>query len=542
LPRRGWVRVAPLLFFAVLTIVHTWPLASDPGHLGRDDADTRLNAWIVSWVAHQLPREPTRLFDANIFFPERRALAFSEPLLPPGVCAIAPRALGASAMLTYNLLLMAGFFLTGLAGYALGRGLTGDRLAGLLAGSLVAFGPHTLTRLAHLQAHWLVTLPLGLLALDAVIRRRTWGAAVALGGCVALLAMTSGYGLALGVVAVVAAWLARADEWWRDWRRLAPRLVGGVVLSLALAVPVLLPYWHVVEEQGIQRESSEAASLAALPTTFLASPSRLHLPLWSHHFDRPQGGTYFPGVIALSLAALALLAGGGWRQPRARMLVGVALAGGLLALGPATPLYAVFQHVFPPMKGLRDPSRFAALVVLGVGVLAALGLATLRRRLSGRWRLAVPLALIGIANVETLCAPYPFTPYAGESAIYARLAREPHRVALAEFPFYAGDGSYLNAGYVLASTTHWTPLVNGYAGIPLRAFPQRAEILRHFPRPSAIEELQRLGVSHFIVHLRRYRLKRQPRIVGILEQRDDVEWVATGPDGERLYRLTSSSP
>ncbi len=533
--------LGPLLFFILLTVIHTWPLASDPAHLGRDDADTRLNAWIVSWVAHQLPREPTRLFDANIFFPERRALAFSEPLIPPGVAAIVPRALGASAVLTYNLLLMAGFVLTGLAGYALGRGLTGDGLAGLLSGSLVAFGPHTLTRLSHLQAHWLVTLPLALLALDASMRRRTWGPALALGVCVALLAMTSGYGLALGVAATVAAFLARLDEWWRHWRRLTPRLAAGALLSVLLAIPVLLPYWHVVEEQGVSRDAAEAASLAALPTTFLASPSRLHLP-WSHHFDRPQGGAYFPGVVALVLAGVALFAAGGWREPRARMLVGVAVAGGLLALGPATPLYAAFQHVFPPMKGLRDPSRFAALVVVGVGVLAALGLARLRRRLSGPWRAALPLVLIATANAETLCAPFPSTPYEGESPIYARLAREPQRVALAEFPFYAGDGSYLNAGYVLASTTHWTPLVNGYAGIPVRGYAQRAEILSHFPRPSSLEELRRLGVSHFIVHLRRYRQQRQPRIADILEQLDDVAWVATGPDGERLYRLTSSSP
>jgi hypothetical protein len=411
----------------------------------------------------------------------------------------------------------------------------------LLAGSLVAFGPHTLTRLSHLQVHWLVTLPLALLALDASIRRRTWVPALLLGACVALLAMTSGYGLAMGVAAIGAAFVARVAEWWRHWRRLSPRLVAGAVLSVLLAVPVLLPYWRVVEEHGVRRDSAEAASLAALPTTFVASPSRLHLP-WSHHFDRPQGGAYFPGVTALVLAGVALFAAGGWRRPRVRMLVGVALAGALLALGPSTPLFAAFRTVFPPMKGLRDPSRFAALFVLGVGVLAALGLAALRRRLPGRWGLTVPVGLIALANAEALCAPFDFEPYGSESAIYARLAGEPHRVALAEFPFYAGDGSHLNAGYVLASTTHWTPLVNGYAGIPVRGFAERAEVLRHFPRPSALEELQRLGVSHFIVHLGRYRDWRQPRIVDILEHRGDVKWVATGPSGARLYRLRSPAP
>ena len=88
---RAAARLGVVAFFAVLTVAQTWPLASDPAHLVRDNADVELNAWIVSWIAHQLPRDPAHLFDANIFYPDRRVLAFSEPLLPPGVLAIAPR-------------------------------------------------------------------------------------------------------------------------------------------------------------------------------------------------------------------------------------------------------------------------------------------------------------------------------------------------------------------------------------------------------------------------------------------------------------------
>jgi hypothetical protein len=306
---------------------------------------------------------------------------------------------------------------------------------------------------------------------------------------------------------------------------------------------VLLPYWHVVEEHGIRIDTSDLASSAALPTTFLATPANFHFELWSHAFDRPQGGAYFPGGTALALAALALAVGRGGRDPRVRMFVAVALAGGLLALGPATPLYAAFQAVFPPMRGLRDPSRFGALVVLGVGFLAALGLAAVRQRLPRRGRIALPLFLIALANLEVLCAPFDFTPHEGFSSIYSRLAAEPRRVALAEFPFHGGETDYLNVPYVLASTTHWTPLVNGYSGVAPPGFRERAEILRHFPDPAALEELNRLGASHIVVHLGRYRLAaRRQRILDFLEQRDDVAWVATAPGGERLYRLASPSP
>jgi hypothetical protein len=50
--------------FMGLTILETWPLATDPARLSRNDsADTVLNEWILSWVVHQAPRDPFHLFD-----------------------------------------------------------------------------------------------------------------------------------------------------------------------------------------------------------------------------------------------------------------------------------------------------------------------------------------------------------------------------------------------------------------------------------------------------------------------------------------------
>ena len=70
----------------LLAVAHTWPLALDPGRYSRNDnADAELNAWILAWVAHQLPRDPLNLFEANIFYPAHDSLAFSEPLIVPAL-------------------------------------------------------------------------------------------------------------------------------------------------------------------------------------------------------------------------------------------------------------------------------------------------------------------------------------------------------------------------------------------------------------------------------------------------------------------------
>src|SRR4051812_22492727 len=89
--------VAALAAFALLAVVHTWPLARDPAHLSRNDnGDAVLNTWTIAWVAHQLPRHPLRLFDANIFYPERLTLAYSEAMIVQSVLAMPVLAAGGS--------------------------------------------------------------------------------------------------------------------------------------------------------------------------------------------------------------------------------------------------------------------------------------------------------------------------------------------------------------------------------------------------------------------------------------------------------------
>ena len=67
-------------------------------------------------VAHQLPRSPAHLFDANIFYPERDTLAFSEPLIVPALMGAPLQWLGASPVFTFNIVLLLGFTLTAWAG------------------------------------------------------------------------------------------------------------------------------------------------------------------------------------------------------------------------------------------------------------------------------------------------------------------------------------------------------------------------------------------------------------------------------------------
>ena len=98
---------------------------------------------------------------------------------------------------------------------------------------------------------------------------------------------------------------------------------------------------------------------------------------------------------------------------RVLMLAAIAATGVVLSLGIRTPVYGWLFHVFPPMQGLRAAARFGNLFLLGMAGLAGLGLAGLRRQLPARRALVLAVVLVGLANLESLRAPFPYTPFDG---------------------------------------------------------------------------------------------------------------------------------
>src|SRR5262249_39844182 len=144
-----------------------------PAHLSRNDnADTVLNEWTLAWVAHQLPRDPRHLFDANIFYPNRLTLAYSEAMIVQSILAMPILALGGTPVLAYNLVLMAGFALTGGAFWLLIWRWTGSAAAAYIGGALAAFNAHVLVELPHLQFLHAEFFALILFAVDRVIVSR----------------------------------------------------------------------------------------------------------------------------------------------------------------------------------------------------------------------------------------------------------------------------------------------------------------------------------------------------------------------------------
>ena len=444
----------------------------------------------------------------------------------------------------YNLLLLAGFTLTGVAGYVMLMAWTGDRTAAVLAGSLLAFNAHTLTRFPHLQAIHVAALPLAVWMLDRVILGGRWRDALGLAACVVLAASTSGYLTVFTVCALAVAAVVRAPEWWGDRAGRFVRRVGAAAVGAVIVlIPLLWPYWRVAIEQGLARDLGDVRAYSASWWSYLATAGRLHYDLWSSDVlgHRTQDAL-FPGVAAVALSLVGVTVGGGWGGGRQRMLVAIGVLGLILSFGPATPVYGWAAAVFPPIAGLRGAARFGYLPLFAVAALAGFGLAALRSRLPLRPVAvrAVTIGLVVLAGIEACRAPIPYTAFTGIPRVYELIAADPVEGAVLELPLHPAPHTDFNAVYMLASTVHWRPLVNGYSGYEPASYERIRERVRTFPAASALLELRRLDVRYIVLHLEWYREPLRRALMEAIAVEPSLQLIAIEKE-IRLYRLLEAA-
>ena len=523
-----------------MAVLHSWPLARDPAHLARlDNDDASLNTWVIAWVAHILPREPLRLFEAPIFYPEPHTLAYSEHLIVPAVMGAPLLWLGASPVTVHNLLLIAGLAFSGWAMCLVMTRWTGSVSAGVAAGLLYAFNAHVLTRFAHLQAQHVEFLPVMLYAFDRVLTGGARRHTLLLAAAFILQSLCCNYLLVFGTFALVAAAAVRWNEWVAAHRSVRMQLVLAGSISVVALSPFLWPYYEVGRDQGLFRTVDEVARYSAGWREYLSTGGRLHYDWWSHFFFDDSGTALFPGLTALTLAAIAVVTGAAWIDPRARMALAIGFVGFALSLGMTLPGYGWLHEHVPLLAGLRNAARWGWLGLAALSMLAGFGVAALEKLWahSARraWWPAVATVICALATAEAIRTPVAYTPFEGIPHIYDRLAREAD-VVLAEFPFYSGRAVSRNGPYVLANTRYFKPLVNGYSGFEPPPFEARSHILDHFPADDALEELRRLHVTYVTVHVKAFEQRHGAGALAAVEHAASLRLVAD-QDGIRLYHL-----
>ena len=532
-------RLAIVAGFMLVTIVLTAPLtwrvaAGGPINTG----DGQMSIWNVAWVARALVSDPLHVFDANIFAPHRNTLAYSEANLVAGALAIPTWWATHHPYVTYNVTVFLAYLLSALFTFGLVTHLAGDRRAAGVSALLFAFAPFVIVRYAHIQLLMVWSLPLALWAMHRFVEERTVARTLLLSAALVVAGLSSGYygffaGTAVGLGFV---YYGVRRGLWRQPRYLLLCALCVIAAGLAIA-PFFLPYLSVPRTGDPFRTLDEAARYSADWGGYLTSTTHLHrllldpiVPLDRARFPER---VLFPGLVCLSLAALALVltwrradAGGTDRLhllPPERETAGfyglVVLVAGWLSFGPRAGLYALAFRVVPAWWLMRAPARYIVLIGLSLAVLAGLALAAWLRH--AKRPVAVALLVGAAAMIELSAMPWDVRDALPVSPVYRALAHLPAG-AVVELPFFFREVDFhRNTLYMLYSTYHWHPVVNGYSDFIPEDFRKMVIPVSSFPAWEALGILYPRGTRYAVFHLNLYDVRSREKLMEKFERYRD---------------------
>lgn len=522
------------------SVVFTWPQAARLGTATPDHIDATFNIWRVSWIAHQLRAAPGDLFDANIFHPLRRTLALSDPVLVPALVGAPWLWAGLHPITVTNSLILLAFVTNALGAGWLGWQLTRRVMPSALSGLIYAFAPFRIDHFMHLELLWACWMPLALVALHRLLATGSVRAGLAVGVLFALQTLSCIYygiffATALGVVVPLLVWRGRDVP--------VAAVARGLALAALVASVIVAPYVQPLLRNQSAVGARTAERAAAHSGTLASYASATHgnrLYGWTSAFARGEQ-RFFPGVAPSVVAAGSLL-------PPVSPLVIAYGAMTVLAfdasLGFNGLTYPVLQRALLPYRGLRVPARFNAIFLLGLSVLAALGLDSwLRRVRSPRLRAGLGAAALAVTAVEYAAMPLDLSPLERTPPpAQAWLAGQPRGpVAVVPMP----DVNWWplhDSRYQYWSVFHWQPLVNGYSGFYPIQYRNVALAMESFPDTAGVTALRARGTRYVVVHGRFLDRDRYLGMVGELENRPGIELKAVVPDGTaeaRIYELTA---
>jgi hypothetical protein len=457
-----------------------------------DLGDPIFSVWRLNWVFHQIQGDPRPLFDTNIYYPHPLTLTYSDSMLLPALMHVPLILIGLHPVVSYNILFMSAFVLSGLAVFLLVAHLTGSRQAAFISAMIFGFYPYRFEHYSHLELQMMMWMPLALLALHRFIETARLRYALAAGAAtVAQLYSTMYYTVffVLYLVPVVAILLCvkRAPI-----RRLLRGAIVAGVLAAVCAFPLMRVYEAAQGEKG-ERDVTAVKYYSATPADYFQAHDRSVLyrrVLRSEHPER----ALFPGVMALGLATAGLV-------PPLGPLSLVYGAGMAFAwessLGFNGVLYPFFYDWLSPVRGMRVASRFSVLVGLSLAIVAGFGV----RRLLARCRTARQRQVL-VAGLTALVA-IDVWPHLGlepvwdaPPPIYASLPHSTH-VVLAEFPIRQHVGNFTESvPFMYFSLWHWSNMIDGYSGFSPRDYSDLVKRVEDVPEPQAIEALRGAGVTH----------------------------------------------
>ena len=327
-------------------------------------------------------------------------------------------------------------------------------------------------------------------------------------------------------------------------------------------VPLYALHRAALSPERYQRGTAETIQYSAALESFLATSSwnRIYGGV-TEPFRTVETNNLFPGLVLPALAAWGAVRL--WRR-RARpslealALAVMALVAILVALGPRIRWlgadlgpgpFALLRATLPVFTMIRVTSRAGVFLALPVALLAAKALAEWRPRRS----VLVGLFVLILAEGAIVPIPMPEWTKVIDSRreppeVYRWLRAQPPGTPVVHLPMLDVRGlerrpAYHESIYMVYSTHHWQPLVNGYAGIEPAAYRRYRDLAGSFPAGPFLAEMRAIGVRYVVLHRGGYGPNQWARLEAALPAAMDrsLRTVAVF-GGDTVYELLANKP
>jgi hypothetical protein len=336
----------------------------------------------------------------------------------------------------------------------------------------------------------------------------------------------------LGVFVAILTITTAAVLFWG--RRPTFRHLWSAAVVVLASAPLVA--WFARPYLSLRRaEAAEASSNAADVASYLVPPENTWLGQWvaAETALSPRWifgeQTVYVGTTTLLLATLGLYV---WRHRIDRLSAAILVTGVialLLSFGPEGWSPFALLTRLPGMALVRAPARFALLVMLAVALLVAFGAAHLRKRLHRHTTVVlVVLAVMGLSESYVVRFPGGKPAQTPVPEAYRRLRTLPGGAVLSLPTYRATPEAFREADYLLFSTAHWLPIVNGFGRQEPPMHGDTMVVIETFPAPEAIQKLREIGVRYVVLHTGHASELRQ----AVIDARADPRVALVGHFGE----------
>ena len=546
---RAWAFIVFVLFF-ILAIFFTRIPFGNIGSVLPTDGDPMLVSYIWSWEMEMLPNDPLNLFHANIFYPFKYTLLFTEHMLGSLVLAWPLFLIFNNIMMSFNLVSLLSFAIGGLGMYLLLEYLTKNKYVAVIGAFIYAFAPFKIHHLEHINlgGMW---LPYVFLWLRKFLNENTWRNILLLTFFVALSFLN---GLQYFIFLCVCIFLIFFSDYLLNKFKLSRNnlLKMGLcfLIFLFLVAPIAWSYISMGQEFDFNRAIGSIEGLSPDLVDYFISPFvykyfyPVFFPEWaigpgwfvlilfffsSWFIFKKRQELVFRTIIYYIIGILAVLFSFGYYIQLTR-------ADTFGLMGP----WAFFYHFVPGADGIRVLGRFSIFFLIASCIIISYGLSEFFDSIVKKhWKkLLITLFIISLLAFEFSFAHPRHYASIGQpcSAIYEWVNDQNDDNVYLEMPMGIDHlRRNYNALHEYCSIGVFHKTVNGYSGYAPDDYTELNKELFKF-NSEDVDFVLNYGVTHIIFHFDCYAESYKEYLINEIEKNEYVELVKI-EDNDYVYKI-----